>query len=226
MVGQDSAGKPPRRDAGRRRLAKRAFRWLRNMLACIGLCWVVVTLTPFTEWWVRLYAVSWSRPSGEILIVLGGEIPREDGIIGRMTYWRSVYAVRAWHANHATRIIVCGDRGVAESMRDFMVAQRIPIDAITMDLTSESTRQNALNAAAILQNTPGRKILVTSDTHMWRALRTFRKIGMDVEPLTAPDGVWHSNELFTMDVFQRWSVFIQMVVETTKIAFYTTKGWI
>jgi uncharacterized SAM-binding protein YcdF (DUF218 family) len=196
------------------------------MLACIGLCWVVVTLTPFTEWWVRLYAVSWSQPSGEILIVLGGESPREDGIIGRMTYWRSVYAVRAWHANHATRIIVCGDRGVAESMRDFMVAQRIPADAITMDLTSESTRQNALNAASILQNTPGRKILVTSDTHMWRALRTFRKIGLDVEPLTAPDGVWHSNELFTMDVFQRWSVFIQLMVETTKIAFYTAQGWI
>ena len=226
MASQESTGEPRRRIEGRGRPARRVLDWIRSLLTCIGLCWVLVTLTPFTEWWVRLYAVSWSQPSGDILIVLGGESPREDGIIGRMTYWRSVYAVRAWHANRAKRIVVCGDRGVAESMHAFMVAQRVPAEAITMDLTSESTRQNALNSADILRNTPGRRILITSDTHMWRSLRTFRKIGMEVEPLSVPDGLWHSNELTSMDAFQRWSVFVQMVVETTKIVFYAAKGWI
>jgi len=96
-----------------------------------------------------------------------------------------------------------------------------PVGAILADSRSLSTRESALNLAHILQQAPGRKILLTSDYHMFRAFRALRKAGVMVTPRPIPDaakraGSWNL----------RWGVFQDLLIETLKIVYYWGHGWI
>ena len=83
------------------------------------------------------------------------------------------------------------------------------------------TRENAIQTARLIQNLPGKKVLLTSDFHMYRALRVFRKLGIDVTPMAVPD-VLHSAENWK----GRFSGFETMLIESTKIVYYRLRGWI
>ena len=65
----------------------------------------------------------------------------------------------------------------------------------------------------------GRKVLLTSDYHMFRACRAFRKAGLEVAPRPFPDaGKRAANWL------GRWPAFLDEVVETLKIGYYFVRG--
>jgi uncharacterized SAM-binding protein YcdF (DUF218 family) len=78
-----------------------------------------------------------------------------------------------------------------------------------------------LFAAVLLKNMPGRKILLTSDFHMYRSLRAFKKASIEVEARPVPDAL-KFGDAWT----QRWQVFIELMTETAKIVVYRLKGWI
>ena len=59
----------------------------------LGLLVVVVTATPLTTWWANLLSENWTEADGDTLVVFGSEL-QPDGVIGRVSYWRTVYAVR------------------------------------------------------------------------------------------------------------------------------------
>jgi uncharacterized SAM-binding protein YcdF (DUF218 family) len=56
---------------------------------------------------------------------------------------------------------------------------------------------------------------------MYRALRVFRKVGIDVTPMAVPD---------VLDSTEKWSgrfgAFETMLVESVKIVYYAVRGWI
>ena len=195
-----------------------------NVLAVIGLLFVVATFTPLDGWWAYRLAGAWNDPSGEVLVVLGGDTVRD--VIGFSSYWRSVYALRVWRQGGFRNVVVCGggnnEQGsTAAQMRDFMVTQGIPAAAIQVETQSRNTRENALNSKALLDQLPGRKVLLTSDYHMFRAYRTFRKAGIDVWPRPFPDALKQSSSLAN-----RWQVFVGLCGETAKIGYYFLRGWI
>jgi uncharacterized SAM-binding protein YcdF (DUF218 family) len=68
---------------------------------------------------------------------------------------------------------------------------------------------------------PGKKVLLTSDFHMYRAIRVFRKLGVDVTPMPVPD-VLKSAKHWNA----RFPAFETLVVESTKIVYYRLRGWI
>jgi uncharacterized SAM-binding protein YcdF (DUF218 family) len=84
-----------------------------------------------------------------------------------------------------------------------------------------STHENALRVAELLARVPGRKILLTSDYHMFRAYRAFKKSGLDVLPRPFPD-VRKRADGWT----GRWPAFLDLILETTKIGYYRVRGWI
>jgi uncharacterized SAM-binding protein YcdF (DUF218 family) len=164
------------------------------------------------------------------MIVLTGNV-LGNGIIGETSYWRSAYTVMAWREGGWRQVIVSGGGGgasmpVGEAMKIFLESGGIPADAISIDSQSLSTRESALNLARILPkmpspHMPGRKILLTSDYHMFRAVRALRKTGVIVIPRPIPDatkrgGSWNL----------RWDVFQDLLIETSKIAYYWVRGWI
>jgi uncharacterized SAM-binding protein YcdF (DUF218 family) len=193
-------------------------------LAAVGLLFFIVTFTPVNFWWTNQLAGAWNDPAGEVLVVPGAD--SIEGIIGYSSYWRSVYAVLSWKRGGFRTVVVCGggDKGqpsTAEQMRDFMVAQGIPASAVRVETESGSTRENALKSKAILDQLAGRKVLLTSDYHMFRANRAFRKAGIDVQPSPFPDAIKQS-----MSRWNRWGVFLGLCRETGKIGYYFMRGWI
>jgi uncharacterized SAM-binding protein YcdF (DUF218 family) len=199
---------------------RRIFRVLQVALALLGLTLVLVTVTPVERWYARALAGAWNDPEGDVLILLGAEDPAY-GYIGLETYWRSVYGARAWREGHFRTILVCGGFGVAESMRDFLVFQHVPAEKIVLENRSGSTHENALFAAEILKNIPGSKILLTSDFHMYRSIRAFRKAGVQAEPRPIPDALKRVG-----DWSQRGPLFVVLMTETAKITAYRLRGWI
>lgn len=194
------------------------------LLALLGLLVVVATLTPLDAWWTQHLAGAWNDPPGDVLIVLGGSGASKDGVIAWNSYVRSLYAVRAYREHPFPVVVLSGGTGspsVASSMRDFVEAQGLPAAALQVEEHSRSTRENAQYVTEMLKTTPGRKVLLTSDYHMYRAVRAFRKAGLDVAPRPVPDAFKRSGTLEG-----RWPAFLDLAKESVKIVYYWVRDWI
>jgi uncharacterized SAM-binding protein YcdF (DUF218 family) len=193
--------------------------WLRNVFAATGAVVLLCMATPVGYWWATWLAGPWDDPGGDVLIVLGASV-EDQRVISVDTYRRSLYAVLAWRGGGFRKVVVCGN-GPAELMKEFLVFSGIPAAAIVTESRSLSTRENAFRVSALLAGEPGRKVLLTSDFHMFRAHRVFRKARIDVIPRPIPDA--RSRWLMFS---QRWGAIVDLGLESVKIGYYWAKGWI
>ena len=203
-------------------LLKTLGRYSWNLLACFGVLYLIVTLTPVDFWWARQLAGVWTDPKGDTLIVLGGA-GMPDGTMGLDSYWRDVYAALAFPEGFR-RIIISGGPSptpVALGMRDFLVAKGIDPSRITVETDSRTTRENALYVARLPAVTSGVNVLLTSDLHMFRAHRAFTRAGVSVLPRPFPDAMKRYSCISC-----RWEVFLDLNVESLKILYYFAHGWI
>jgi len=199
-------------------LIRRLFRTLVVLLACLGALLVLVTVAP-PRWYIQWLGSGWNHARGSVLIVLGGD-SLETGMIGETSYWRSVFAVMAWRTGGFQHVILSGAASTIP-MRDFLVSQGVPPDAIVVEGRSVSTRENAIFSVPLARQWPGPYVLLTSDFHMWRAERAFRKAGLDVIGAPLSEAMKRAN-----DWRSRWRVFIDLAQETVKIVYYRSRGWI
>jgi uncharacterized SAM-binding protein YcdF (DUF218 family) len=181
------------------------------------------------EWWAHALASPWGTGEGDVLVVLGGD-SLSDGVLGRSSYWRAVYTVRAMKAHPFERVIISGGSNSkgekpapAELMRRFVGGHGIDTSNVEAETESSTTRENALKVASLIggRGGGGKIVLLTSDYHAWRAFRVFRKAGVEVETWPVPDvlkrcGIW----------YDRAGLFVELCRETAKIGWYWWKGWI
>jgi len=106
-------------------------------------------------------------------------------------------------------------------MRDFLECRGVPRTAIEIEARSRGTHENALYVAELLAGVSGRKVLLTSDYHMFRAHRAFKKAGLAVLPRPFPDARKRASNWTG-----RWPAFLDLVEETLKIGYYYARGWI
>jgi uncharacterized SAM-binding protein YcdF (DUF218 family) len=199
-------------------LLRKATRILFHLLAALGFVLVFVSFTPVVSWWAEAYAGSIEQPKGDVLILLSAAADDENSGISHSSYWRARQALYAWQTGGFKKIVICGtgDPGIL----DFLLGQGIPREAFVLERRSTSTRENAIETARLVQSLPGRKVLLTSDFHMQRALGVFRKLKIEVTPMAVPD-VLHATEHWP----DRFSAFETMVTESAKIAYYELRGW-
>ncbi|MFY9852492.1 MAG: YdcF family protein [Terracidiphilus sp.] len=196
----------------------RAGVWLRRVLAAIGLITVLVITTPLVSWWARGYAGLIERPRGDVLILLSAA-GDDMGGISYSSYWRAREAIFAWQTGGFKKIVISGGGG--PGILNFLLSEGIPREAIVAEWRSTSTRENGIETDRLIRGMTGKKVLLTSDFHMYRAIRVFRKLGIEVAPMAVPD-VLHSTEHWN----GRFSAFEIMVIESVKIAYYAARGWI
>ena len=187
------------------------------LLAVIGLITVLAITTPIVSWWARAYAGPIERPRGDVLILLSAAGDNMGGI-SYSSYWRAREAIFAWQTGGFKKIVVSGG---GPGIRNFLLAEGVPPEVIVAEWRSRSTRENGIETARLIQGMTGKKVLLTSDFHMYRALRVFRKLGIEVTPMAVPD-VLHSTEHWN----GRFSAFETMAVESVKIVYYALRGWI
>jgi uncharacterized SAM-binding protein YcdF (DUF218 family) len=200
-----------------------AGRILVTSLAGLGFLSVLVSVTPLVSWCATALAGPWDDPTGDVLIVLAGS-SLDGGLIGESSYWRATYAMLAWRAGVYRRVVVSGGpahQPIAPGIGDFLISQGVPREAIVLETRSRNTRENALYLRDLLGGSPGTKVLLTSDYHMFRARRTFAKVGLEVQPMPYPD-VRKRATRWT----GRWPAFLDLVDETAKIGYYWARGWI
>ena len=107
---------------------------------------------------------------------------------------RVMQAELLWRSGKAQTIIVTGGnlpwaRGKATDAShaaELLQANGVPADSIIVESNSRNTRENAINTADIWRERHFHSgLLVTSSTHMPRAIASFRKAGLDVVPWAA-----------------------------------------
>jgi uncharacterized SAM-binding protein YcdF (DUF218 family) len=202
------------------------LRLVKGAVTGLGLLVLIVTVTPIDKWWARKLAGEGYYSDGDVLVVLGGAT-FADGGMDWNSYLRTRYAGQIYRAGAFKQVIVSGGRpprskvATAVSIEEYLRCLGVPSEAIQLETASHSTRENALYSAQLLKTLPGRKVLLTSDYHMFRAYRAFIKAGVDVLPQPIPDvgkraGGWMA----------RWPAFVDLVTESGKIAYYWLRGWI
>jgi uncharacterized SAM-binding protein YcdF (DUF218 family) len=88
-----------------------------------------------------------------------------------------------------------GARSEADAMRAAIVRLGVPPDHVALEDESKNTREEAIIVARMVADRPRQPIvLVTTPTHMRRALALFRAAGLDVVPSAAPFKPDHANE--------------------------------
>jgi uncharacterized SAM-binding protein YcdF (DUF218 family) len=189
----------------------------------------VATFTPITYWAATYLAGPWNDPHGDVLIVLTGS-SMEDGIIGMSSYWRAVYALRFYKAGDYREILITGggseQEPIATTMRNFIVAQGVPAEAVRVEVASKSTRDSATYVAKMLAADPDhyrnqRLVLMTSDYHMSRSHKVFEAAGVHVEPRPIPD----IRKRYAGPL-ERWTLSLELMQECAKIVYYKARGWI
>jgi uncharacterized SAM-binding protein YcdF (DUF218 family) len=177
---------------------KRRWLYAFALVAALGFSsnWVVAqwVSNPLLRQW-RPVALSETR-AGDAIVVLGGGIgaavaPDALPILqqGASRYW---YAARLFHAGKAPVVVAVGGnaRGGEVSAREsvaiaqFLVDLGVPPRSIVQESQSSTTAENALMVRPILQaHGIKRVLLVTSASHMPRAVAIFTAAGIDVVPM-------------------------------------------
>ncbi len=187
---------------------------------------LVVQFSPLAPWYARTLAGSWTDPDGDILIVLSAD-EQPEGFAGPASFGRALYAIRVWREGHFRAVVVSGGRthgaaiSLAAAIGDFLVAYGVPRDQVFLEERSTSTRENALFTSRMIASWPGRKVLLTSDYHMFRARHAFEAAGLTVEPRPFSDVLkrWN-NPVYHLP--EAWN----LALETVKIGWYWARGWI
>lgn len=219
----------------------------RRFAVVVAVCYLLASVTIVPYGLGRLLGIGYHQlraeevPAGTTAVVLlGGGDQFVQGWTDSLTVTTPAEAERVLEAARVFRlispawIISAGgqpeplDRGIpsGETMRDELVRLGVPAQRIVLESRSRSTRENALRVGPLLQSLAVQHVvLVTSDTHMRRALGAFRAVGITAIPAAAPRGGppsrWH--EWLPNANGLEWTRTIAR--EAGGIPYYWLRGW-
>jgi len=152
-------------------------RWLLRLFLA-GMALSLLTVGALTVVILRYGSVDRARPAGVIIVLGGGK----DG-----TTRRTLHAAALYAQGYAPYLLcsgaTMGDEPISEAERcaQVAVAHGVPANAIVLDESSGSTEENAIQSAAILRARGWREaVLVSDETHLWRAHWLFGRKGVRV----------------------------------------------
>jgi len=176
----------------------RGRRWGRwPLLACLGF-FVTILATPIPSWLTLPLEDRFPRPAAPArvdgIVVLGGAvdqhltaargIPALNGAAERMTE-----AVALARRYPAARIVFAGGTGTfipgapteSDVARQLFTALGLPPERVLYESASRNTHENAVNSLTVAAPRPGETwLLVTSASHMPRAMGVFRRAGWQI----------------------------------------------
>jgi uncharacterized SAM-binding protein YcdF (DUF218 family) len=211
--------RPSRYDSGP------AARWLhgaQTAAALLGAVLLLILTSPLVIWWCSAYAHPWQEASTGTLVIFSGPAADSHGMLADSSYWRAVYAARAWREGHFKRVLIVGTPSARE-MAQFLAASGVPPQSVSVIDQTTDTRQAALTLAAMAPQLPAPLSILTSDFHIPRASAAFRKAGLAPRMLPFPDGMKRGQ---ATSWYKRLSVFAELLGETSELARYRWNGWI
>jgi uncharacterized SAM-binding protein YcdF (DUF218 family) len=157
--------------------------------------------------------------SDATVVLLGGSGGPVEGL-GTDSLVRCNRAVNYWRTGRVRRVMITGF-SVGAPMRDYLVTRGVPASAITLEPYARNTRENAASVRSLLSPGQTGLVVMTSDYHLFRATRVFRRAGLDPAPAVTWDAYVQAG-----DWNERPTAMITEVIESTKILYYWARGWI
>ncbi len=155
----------------------------------------------------------WSAQAGssaDVLIVLGAALHR-NGQMSALLHERVAIGANAFLQGAGRWLLVTG-KNEAPTMAKAALALGVPPASVLVEDQAQSTRENAVFCAEIMRAQGAKTaLLITQPFHRPRALRCFRKIGVDARVLDFP------TETETASVIAR---------EYVALSLYFARGWI
>ena len=174
---------------------RRRLTWMTVFLALLALSCTNLVGHPAAgslEW---MYPPDSNWPErADAIVVLGSGLRAEEGVQGHVqldaeSMFRCLHAAEVYRRTGPCPVIVSGGKvyssapPAAEVMRDFLIKLGVAPSDIVAETSARTTYENAVNSHKILQQRGIRQaVLVTSATHMFRSVRCFRALGIDVTP--------------------------------------------
>lgn len=164
--------------------------------ACrIALVALLAVAAIFVWWFVRLRRTYQRHPhiaTDAVLIVLGGAI--KQGRPCETLARRLDVAARLWHESPQRTIVVTGGptpdgtTTEAREMARYLMEQDVCAAHIILEEEARNTKENIAYARALLDDAsvPGQRCVISSDYHLWRALRDAQELGVALTPIAAP----------------------------------------
>lgn len=139
---------------------------------------------------------------------------------GDVDYLRIQHAAALHRAGLVRFLLVTGTGIGGDSARELAAQARklgVAEVAIVREERSRTTRENLLNAAPLIRARGWRRVvLVTSASHMGRALRVARRVMPEVDWAPSP----------VRDAGSRERIYRTRLEEWSKLAWYGLRGWI
>jgi uncharacterized SAM-binding protein YcdF (DUF218 family) len=139
---------------------------------------------------------------------------------GDVDYLRIQHAAALQTAGRVGFVLVTGTGVGGDSAVQLAAEARrlgVPENAIVREERSQTTRENLLNAGPIVHEHGWRRVaLVTSASHMGRAVRVARRVMPEVEWVAVP----------VPDAGPRGRVYRTRLAEWAKLAWYAVRGWV
>ncbi len=144
-----------------------------------------------------------ASPSADVILVLGGALsaanrPKRPSLTLGPASGRIWYTAELYRTQKAPWILIAagnqpgqeGEQVEADAIAEILKSLGVPAEAIRIEGQSRNTRENAANSLQLVKSLGAKRVLlVTSSTHMPRAMRTFEKSwsgsGIQVIPATA-----------------------------------------
>jgi uncharacterized SAM-binding protein YcdF (DUF218 family) len=138
-------------------------------------------------------ALEGKRPERTAMVVLAAGLHTDDPSvvpprerIDSASAQRVITAARLCHERTFGLVILSGPPDETGGMLDLMVALGVPREQIVLETQATDTRENATRSAAILRDWgPDAVVLVTSSTHLRRAVKDFAAAGVQAIPFAA-----------------------------------------
>ena len=191
-------------------------------------------------------------PQTDLIIVLGGATEPQNAprpTVGlNAAADRLVYGAVLYHQNLAPRVLLSGgdidflstgEQSPAQDMEEIMNMLGVPSNAIVIQGKSQNTHEDAVYTCTWMkENKLQSAVLVTSATHMPRAIALFHKEGCPVLPAPTDFNVtqiawqrlWHPNfEEFLISLvpnYSNLSLTTKSLKEYIGTAVYWMRGWL
>ena len=199
-----------------------------NLLLWLTLLLVLgIAYTPLTAYMLRPLTVPEEIRDADLIVVLGGGVD-EGRYLTLVSSHRLIKGVQLYFEGRAPKILFSGGSPhggeVSEAAVMAQEARRlkVPAEDILQEKRSQRTQEQALEVKEIAGSTQGKSILlVTSMSHMKRALMVFENFGFKVYPAPADP-----YERYTRDAMGRLCLFPTLIHEYGGIVYYRIRGWL
>jgi len=199
-----------------------------NRVLWIALALVlVIACTPLTRYLLKPLTVSEDLKDADLIVVLGAGVD-QGRFLTLVSSHRMVKGVQLYFEGRAKRILFAGGMPGKKTISEASVlgqeARRlkVPPEDILLEKKSQNTHDQAVEIKKIADPLRVKSILlVTSFSHMKRALMAFEKVGFKVYPAFADP-----NERYTDDPLGRLGLFPRLIHEYAGMFYYQIRGWI